>query len=161
MSKKIYLYFAKPFELEACKEISRIAVIYDASMEVATYAYMRFEIENLSEPNHFQSKLDSIFGLVFQKFIQAPTFKTSFHYEGRLELPMLILEKPEVIHKTTGEVLTLTISQWNFIGKQLEDHFGIEFLEARDDLIPNEEVFADEQRPSKYELKERQILFSN
>jgi len=161
MGKKIYLYFAKSNTFEAWQDINRMAIRHDTSMGMATCVYIQLELDDMAEVKTWASELDKMFGLVFKKFIQAPKIDVSVHYEGNLALPMLIIESPEVIHKTTGEILKLAKRQWAFIGERLEDRLGIEFLEVRDDLIPREEVLADIQRPSRYDIKNYQIVHTN
>lgn len=153
MSKKIYLYFAGSNTFEAWSEINSVALRHDTTTGIATCVYIQLELDEMAEIKTWASELDKMFGLVFQKFIQAPLIQVSVHYEDGLDLPLLIIEKPEVVHKTTGEVLELTKKQWVFIGEYLENRLGIEFLEVRDDQVTNEEVIADIQRPSKFEAK--------
>lgn len=153
MSKKIYLYFAGSNTFESWSEINSIALRHDTTTGIATCVYIRLELDEMTEVRAWASELDKMFGLVFQKFIQAPLLEVSVHYENGLELPLLVIENPEVIHKTTGEVLVLTKKQWAFIGEYLENRLGIEFLEVRDDQIVDEEVIADIQRPCKFEAK--------
>ena len=160
MNKKIYLYFAGSNTFEAWNEINKIAVRHDTSTGMATCVYIKLELDEMAEIQTWASELDKMFGLVFQKFIQAPLIYVSTHYEGSLELPLLIIEKPEVLHKSTGEVLKLTKRQWTFIGEYLENRLGVEFLEARDEPICKEEIFADTQRPSKCEIKYSQISYA-
>ncbi len=155
---KIYLYFAGPTRYESIKEINKLAAQHDTSAGMASCVFLRLEIDRLEEFNRIESRLDSIFGLVFQKFIQAPGIEVSCHYEGSLRLPMLMVDFPKAIHRTTGEILPLTIRQWNFIGECLENETGIEFLEARDTLIPTEEVMSDIRRPAKQNPSYRQQL---
>ena len=69
-----------------------------------------------------------------------------------------MVDFPKAIHRTTGEVLPLTIRQWNFIGEFLESEIGIEFLEARDLPIKLEEVMADIKRPLKQQPSLNQQL---
>ena len=158
MSKRIYLYFAGSNTFESWQKINKIAVRQDTSMGMATCVYTKLELDDMAEITTWASELDKIFGLVFQKFIQAPKIDVSAHYEDNLELPMLIVENSQVIHKPTGEILELTKRQWAFIGECLEERLGIEFLEVRDDLIAREEVLADIQRPSRSEFKDTQQL---
>ena len=146
---KIYLYFAKPIQFEAIKEVNKLAAQHNTSAGMAACVFLRLEMDRLEKFNRIESKLDSIFGLVFQKFIQAPGIEVSCHYEGSLRLPMLMVDFPKAIHRTTGEILTLTMRQWNFIGECLEDEIGLEFLEVRDTLIQREEVMGDIKRPTK------------
>ena len=158
MNKKIYLYFAGSNSFESWQEINKIAIRHDTSTGMATCVYTKLELDDMAEVITWASELDKMFGLVFQKFIQAPKIDVSAHYEGNLELPMLIVENSQVIHKPTGEILELTKRQWAYIGECLEDRLGIEFLEVRDDLIAREEVLADIQRPSRSEFKGIQQL---
>lgn len=146
---KIYLYFAGPTRYESIKEINKLAAQHDTSAGMASCVFLRLEMDRLEKFNRIESKLDSIFGLVFQKFIQAPGIEVSCHYEGSLRLPMLMVDFPRAIHRTTGEILTLTMRQWSFIGECLEDEVGLEFLEVRDTLIQREEVMGDIKRPTK------------
>ena len=146
---KIYLYFAKPIEFEAIKEINKLAAQHNTSAGMATCVFLRLEMDRLEEFNQIESRLDSIFGMVFQRFIQAPNFEISCHYEGKLLLPLLIIDFPKAIHRTTGEILTLTMRQWNFIGECLEEEIGLEFLEVRDTPIRLEEVMGDIKQPIK------------
>lgn len=155
---KIYLYFAGPTRYESIKEINKLAAQHDTSAGMASCVFLRLEMDRLEEFNRIESKLDSIFGLVFQKFIQAPGIEVSCHYEGNLRLPMLMVDFPRAIHRATGEILPLTMRQWNFIGECLEDETGIEFLEARDTLIPTEEVMSDIRRPLNQKLFHSQQL---
>ena len=155
---KIYLYFSKPNKYEAVKEINRLAAQHNTSAGMAACVFLRLEMDRLEEFNSIESRLDGIFGLVFQKFIQAPSFEVSCHYEGNLLLPLLMVDFPKAIHRTTGEVLPLTIRQWNFIGEFLESEIGIEFLEARDIPIKLEEVMADIKRPLKQQPSLNQQL---
>ena len=149
---KIYLYFAGPTRYESIKEINKLAAQHDTSAGMASCVFLRLEMDRLEEFNRIESKLDSIFGLVFQKFIQAPGIEVSCHYEGNLRLPMLMVDFPRAIHRTTGEVLTLTMRQWSFIGESLEGEIGLEFLEARNTLIPREEVMGDIKQPVKQRI---------
>jgi hypothetical protein len=158
MNKKIYLYFAGSNTFESWQEINKIAIRHDTSTGMATCVYAKLELDDMAEVITWASELDKTFGLVFQKFIQAPKIDVSAHYEGNLELPMLIVENPQVIHKPTGEILELTKRQWAFIGECLEDRLGIEFLEVRDDLIAREEVLADIQRSSKFETAHHECV---
>jgi hypothetical protein len=118
---------------------------------MATCVYIQLELDEMAEIQTWASELDKMFGLVFQKFIQAPKIDVSVHYENNLELPLLMIENPKAIHKPTGEILELTKKQWNFIGEYLEDRLGVEFLEVRDGLISSDEVIADIQLPSRFE----------
>ena len=146
---KIYLYFSKPNKYEAVKEINKLAAQHDTSAGMAACVFLRLEMDRLEEFNSIESRLDGIFGLVFQKFIQAPSFEVSCHYEGNLLLPLLMVDFPKAIHRTTGEILTPTMRQWSFIGECLEAEIGIEFLEVRETPIKLEEVMADIKRPLK------------
>lgn len=156
MKNKIYLYFANSITFEAWQEINKIAIRHNTSMGIATSVYIQLELDDMAGIETWASELDKMFGLVFQKFIQAPKIDVSVHYEGNLELPMLMVEKPQVIHKPTGEVLELTKKQWGFIGEYLENRLGVEFLEVRDYLIPGEEVLADIQGQANRPHKEVQ-----
>lgn len=153
MSKKIYLYFAGSNTFKAWNEINSIALRHDTTTGIATCVYIKLELDDMAEVQSWASELDKMFGLIFQKFIQAPLIEVSVHYENGLELPLLVIENPVVIHKTTGEVLELTKKQWASIGEYLENRLGIEFLEVRNNQIANEEVIADIQRPCKFEAK--------
>lgn len=156
MSKKIYLYFAGSNTFESWEEINKIAIRHDTSTGMATCVYIQLELDDMAEVTTWASELDKMFGLIFQKFIQAPKIEVSIHYEGNLELPLLMVENPIAIHKATGEILELTKRQWDFIGECLEDRLGIEFLEVRDEYIDSEEILADIQRPSRVEFKSTQ-----
>jgi hypothetical protein len=155
---KIYLYFAKPIQFEAIKEVNNLAAQHDTSAGMAACVFLRLEMDRLAEFNRTESRLDSIFGMVFQRFIQAPSFEISCHYEGNLLLPLLMVDFPKAIHRTTGEVLTLTMRQWSFIGECLEDEIGLEFLEARDAPIQLEEVMGDIKQPIKQRIPYGQEL---
>ena len=161
MNKQIYLYFAKSTTYEAWQEINKIAIRHDTSVGIATGVYIQLKLDDMAEIGTCTSELDKLFGLVFQKFIQAPKIDASLHYEGSLTLPMLIVDNPQVINKPTDEVLELTKKQWQFIGECLENRLGVEFLEVRDDLISREEILADIQRPSRYDVKNYQIVRGN
>lgn len=124
----IVLYFGKPCDDWAITTSIEIAIEEDVSLEKAAVIMLERLIINLSRRDNPESYLDGIFGDFFGRNVYAPRISVGQYEQSSLLYPMINIPFSHVIHRMTGDYWPIKDEAINYLGKRIEDTFGLEFI---------------------------------
>jgi hypothetical protein len=124
----INLYFGKPCDDWAITTSIEIAIEEDVSVEKAAVIMLERLLINLSRRDNPESYLDSIFGDFFGRIVYAPRISVGQYEQSSILYPMINISFSHVIHRMTGDYWPIKDEAINYLGKRIEDTFGLEFI---------------------------------
>ena len=127
----INLYFGKPRDDWAITTSIEIAIEEDVPLERATVIMLERLLLNLSRRDNPESYLDGIFGDFFGRTVYAPRASVGQYEQANSLYPMIHISFGYVIHRMTGDYWPIKEEAINYLGKRIQDTFGISFMEYR------------------------------
>lgn len=126
----LYLYFGSRLTKNAIKDVNSFAINWDISIDAARILYLQKIVELLSESKTKPNYWDRLFGRFLGKDVLAPALWVEECIEpGGLRIPQVVIDKAFAIEQKTNLEIPIDNSTLDFVGREIEEEFGVEFIE--------------------------------